>query len=404
MTTSTRHPLAEPASVRAALVRLGVSEDFAVPVLSVPRPDEVTRHLLATREDSADELVLVAWGHNAQSGMHGHGISRDDYTVVHGAVEEYRPDGAEGWLIRNAGETVSCPTGCRHDVRCANGVPALTLHRYHPRLADAQDAMLATPLHLDGTDTEALGNVEDEAPDRPWIVLNGSGEPSEAVHARHRRIAEVLGTPLRIAAQSAGVVVDVVPRPRFADDTVPSYRNALAFAFHSELPYLAYPPSYVLLTALVNEMDCATLVSPAAAVGDLPGDVINQLRRPAYRFAFPPYWERTSAPALSLPRPAVAIDAGGFRIRCRFDNVVAADAAAAAASEMLFEAFAARAERVRLQPGDTLAIRNRWAVHGREMILPGARHLLKSYVWNAADIAIVDAAGFLQDGLYAEFL
>lgn len=60
MNALTKQPLADPARVRAALGRLGVSEDIALPGLAEPAPDETIRHILVAREDAAYELVLVA--------------------------------------------------------------------------------------------------------------------------------------------------------------------------------------------------------------------------------------------------------------------------------------------------------------------------------------------------------
>lgn len=132
-------------SSRPAAIGLGVEELTALTRSIAARP-ELWEPLVQfqesgrwwTRLDAPEgvDVWLLSWLPSQGTELHDHGSSAAAFTVVAGALTEFRP-GAEVALVPQelaAGLTQTVAVGSLHDVLNAGTEPAVSIHAYSPPL------------------------------------------------------------------------------------------------------------------------------------------------------------------------------------------------------------------------------------------------------------------------------
>lgn len=156
MSTDLQH---RPASNAARSLSTAELRDLVESIAARP---EDWRHLVQFNEnerwwarlpgpDGADVWIL-SWLDSQGTEPHDHGDSRAAFTVVQGALTEFRPS-ARGELVPHelaAGRTQTVAPGQIHDVLNRGASPAVSIHAYSPPLVrmtyyrETPDGLLAT--------------------------------------------------------------------------------------------------------------------------------------------------------------------------------------------------------------------------------------------------------------------
>lgn len=163
----------------------------------------------------------------------------------------------------------------------------------------------------------------------------------------------------------------------------PTYFTSDEFPLHTDVSYVPKPPELMLMHCVRPDPAGGgkVLLSHCdSALKLLPDDVIDSLRKPVFRFLYPP------ACPVGASEPAAILERGRWRFK--YARMEFAEEYAPAVNA-LYQAFLAVRETLMLRAGDLLIVDNHRVLHGRtafkhidsaRLDLHTGRNIMRCYV------------------------
>jgi hypothetical protein len=190
----------------------------------------------------------------------------------------------------------------------------------------------------------------------PYRLLNLDPRADELRKRELIALAEdALGRPFRHAEEGLPLVAQIKPQPRLRDYPPEHAANftAARFDLHTEMPYLTYPQSFLLLYGVRNDDAVKTLISGIDAALEAfareDRHYIDALHKAKFFHPVPAHFKQS--PGRVPLRQVLTEGRFGTHLRVRFDSTRAACPVGAKALAALHQAMNAVTEGIALMPG-----------------------------------------------------
>jgi hypothetical protein len=167
----------------------------------------------------------------------------------------------------------------------------------------------------------------------------------------------------------------------------PSFKNAGAFYFHTDLSYVPEPPLFLLMHSVVNnagEGGLSLFADIEVVTKGLSALDVAELQKPQFLFPAPPHYK--AGGVVTFPILTQSVEHEVWRLRFRRDNLRAESRTGIEAVVQLIKAIDDSHEEVMLETDSLVLLDNQSFLHGRTAFAGSGhnpkepRHLNRIYV------------------------